>query len=274
MMYNQKLVAVLKQNGRILREHGSTIQIPFGTEYSISMKNLENRKAVAKIEIDGVNVLGTHSVILDPQMEVNIERFITNGDLNRGNRFKFIKKTKEISDYRGDKIDDGIIKIEFRFEKELNLRVPFVSFQMTDNSRFENMSAPREDRNEYMDWMETGERGICEPPSFSSSYRSMTRGNVQQCCAKTFSASMISESKVEDGITVKGSISNQGFQFGYVRELEDNFHTIVFNLKGYDSNKKKITRLVTVRTKIKCETCGRRSKSSNQFCPNCGTSLI
>lgn len=262
MMYKEKLVVVLRSNGKILREHGDTIHIPFGSEYSLSFKNLENRKAVATVEIDGVNVLGSYSSILNPGEEVNLERFITNGNLYRGNKFKFIKKTKEISDYRGDKIDDGLIRIEFRFEKEQE--IPITTWSTYS----------------YYTSGDLGRKDVCESynmsktRSFSNFTSTLNRKDPDvpyRLCDYSFANfSDISD----DGITVKGSMSNQGFYFGSIGQLEDKSYTMVFNLKGYDSSKVKIQKPVTVRTKLQCESCGRKSKSSNQYCPKCGTSLI
>ena len=42
MMYNNKLVAAIKSNGKVLREFGEEVYIPFGSEYSILIKNLHS----------------------------------------------------------------------------------------------------------------------------------------------------------------------------------------------------------------------------------------
>ena len=41
MTYQEKLVAVVKCRGKILREHGEFVTIPFGEEYTILLKNLD-----------------------------------------------------------------------------------------------------------------------------------------------------------------------------------------------------------------------------------------
>ena len=40
MMYHKKLVASIRTNGKILREFKDTVYLPFGSEYSILLKNL------------------------------------------------------------------------------------------------------------------------------------------------------------------------------------------------------------------------------------------
>ena len=34
MMYNQQFVVSIRCNGKIMREHGDEVYLPFGTEYS------------------------------------------------------------------------------------------------------------------------------------------------------------------------------------------------------------------------------------------------
>ena len=57
MMYQSKLVASLKANGKILREFKDTVYIPFGSEYSFLIKNLNTQRAVVNIFIDGNDVV-------------------------------------------------------------------------------------------------------------------------------------------------------------------------------------------------------------------------
>jgi len=115
MVYNEKLVAVIKCNGRVLREETDVVTLSFNSEYSILIKNLDSRKAVVKVSIDGQDVLSGNSLVIEPNREIELEGFM-NGSIAK-NRFKFIQKTKEISDFRGDRVDDGIIRIEYWFEK-------------------------------------------------------------------------------------------------------------------------------------------------------------
>jgi len=235
-MYKNKLICVVKDsNGKILREYDDTVYIPFGNEYTLSLKNLENRKAVASIKIDGIDVLDENQIVLYPGIETPLERFIINNNFNKGNKFKFIEKTQEISNFRGDRIDDGLIEIKFQFEKEKSFR------GMTDCGR-----------------------NLCDTPR----------------CAESLQCSIISNayyaSTVEqpnDGITVKGSISNQSFSYGYVGELESEIYTVVIKLKG-KTNQTEVSKPIYLKTNIQCSTCGRKYKTNFKFCPNCGTCLI
>jgi len=240
-MFKDKLVVVVKNNGKIMRELGDQILLPFGLEYSMSFKNLDSRNAVAKVEIDGQDVLNGHKLILKPGVEFPLERFF-NGNLNNGNRFRFIKKTKEISDFRGDKIDDGLIRVEFWFEKE-------IEYYFDNTLEFGDFK-PRYRKS--------------SPVNYSA--RAIAKGALGSC--------NINYSSVDDGITVKGSESCQSFTYGSVGVLETNSHVMVLKLNGYNKQNIKIEKPITVKTKLQCETCGRRWKSNTKYCPNCGTYLL
>jgi len=112
-MLKNNFIVKLKSNNKILNEIGNEIQIPFSSEYSIILKNLNNRKAVISISLDGKDVLNGRRLIIEANKELMLERFLNN-DLNSGNKFKFINKTKKIQEYRGDNIEDGILKVTFQ----------------------------------------------------------------------------------------------------------------------------------------------------------------
>lgn len=236
-MYKNNFVVAVKNNGKILREHNSdTIYLPFNSEYSILIKNKDTRKAVVSIEVDGVNAFSGNSLVVDGNTSQEVLGFMR--DMTETNRFRFIRKTKEIRDYRGDRIDDGLIRVSYQFERHCFNILPLVSC----NKKFLH-----DDIGYYT-------------------------GNDYNTCSFTSSCSCDNTYK-NDGITVKGSKVTQRYNYGLVGALEDEIYTIVLQLKGKTTSKKYINMPITVKTKIKCETCGRKNKSTNTFCYNCGTYL-
>lgn len=191
MMYNQKLVASVKCAGKIMREQGETVFLPFGEEYSLLLKNLSSQKAVIQVEIDGRQVI-PDGLVLHPNVSIDLERFIVNSDLNKGPRFRFIEKTEQISDYRGDTIDDGIIRISYQFE----MPVPYPPTTFYDNSWYR----------------------ACQ-----------TNFTLSSCVDGLNDVGGLNDVA---GITVNGSESNQKFQTTSVGTLESTKHVIVLNLKG------------------------------------------
>lgn len=118
MMYNDKLVVAVKANGRILREQNDTVFVPFGTEYTLLIKNLSGVRACLDIEIDGDNITDS-GLMVNAGETLELERSIKNGNLLKGNRFKFIERTGAIeSGPRGIKLEDGLIRVAFEFEKQ------------------------------------------------------------------------------------------------------------------------------------------------------------
>lgn len=115
MVYQNFLVASIKCQNKILREHSNTIQIPFGSTYSILLKNVNSKRALASIYVDGKTVI-EGLVLSNTDGTVEIERFLEN-DNQTGHKLKFIEKTDEISDHRGDDIEDGLVRIEYQYEQ-------------------------------------------------------------------------------------------------------------------------------------------------------------
>lgn len=276
MVHKVGLVAAIRCGGKILREtfeNGeSIVKLPFGSEYEILIKNVETRRALINISIDGVNV-SDGSIIVDANSSSHLEGFIKGYAVK--NKFKFIEKTEEISNHRGDRIDDGLIRIEYTFEAPQPQIIhdyhyhhdyhhhhhdywpyyPWPWYTVTYNSVPQSKSSDFEGK--------TTSNG--SPSSFSNSVQ--CNGNIQ---AQNFCS--VQNSPNDQGITVPGSHSDQQFQPGYVGTLETNSHVIIIRLIGGKADKK-ITKPVFTKTKLVCQTCGRKSKSDSKFCKSCGTFL-
>ena len=294
MVYKERFIAVVKCQGKNLREHGEVVTLPFGSEYSLLLKNLESRPASVSINIDGTDVLGGNTIIIKPNSETEIERFIES--LSEGNRFKFIQKTKEIQDHRGDKVDDGLIRVEFQYEKEKPVRKEVIHdhHHHHDYHWHQHHNChwcghwPCECPPYKIHWTNNSSMSDFNISSNLSSHKmsksvrsrgmsnSMDSGEVPT--AAVYHSSLIGEVAMpleDEGITVKGSISDQKFVYGDIGILETQKHTIILRLRGTKSNGvTMVKKPLTTKTKVTCPTCGKRSSSSSKFCNNCGTSLV
>lgn len=246
-MYHNNFVTVIKCDGKILREgKNGEVYLPFGTEYSILLKNKDARRAVVSLEVDGCDVLSNRKLVINGNESQEIVGFMK--DMNKTNRFKFIKKTKEIQKHRGDRIDDGLVRVTYQFEANKSKPItwtnatttysPYVLYRSCDNisERF-------------------SENNICSTNTSSALYSCFN-----------------SAPKQDEGITVKGEKVDQKYVYTHTDDLDPEIYTIVLHLKG-QSNQKVIKEVITVKTKFRCETCGRKNKSTNKFCYNCGTYL-
>jgi len=309
-MYNAGLVCVVKVNGRILRESMDEVYLPFNSEYSILIKNLESRKALVNISIDSQDVLDGNSLIIGPNEESELKGFM-NGNKAK-NKFKFIQKTKEISEFRGDKIDDGIIRLEYWFEQLAPQKQMVITEHWHYNytppclynclNCYNNCCNRRYYKYDQSCWTtynscsydSSGSSGI-SGISGAKGFRSSTTTNANSrdyttefnCLTDTFSGSAnfsntlgsITSSIIpnidplpNEGITVKGSEVNQNFNYGNIGRLEDSSRVIILKLIGSKSGSI-IEKPLTIQSKKCCPTCGKKSKSHVKFCPGCGTFL-
>lgn len=260
MVYNKKFVAVIKCNDKILREFDENLVIlPFGSEYSILLKNLDHRRSVVNVTIDGTDVLNGTRLVIDANSEIELKGVMIDNAVK--NAFKFINKTKKISDHRGDKIDDGMIRIKFGFERPtqwLPNTTIYRSFIADTHNTFYGNSDP------VSGGLYGGNQNIncsAEPKAMSNTNESSSI-TMDWCSAQP---------QVDEGITVPGSELKQDFTSTYVGTIED-YESIIIRMKGTDD----ITNLKTpiyVSTKIECPTCGTKSKYGTKYCSDCGTNL-
>jgi hypothetical protein len=244
-MYSNNFAAAIKVNGKILREFGDTVYLPFGSEYEIRLKNINTSRTKVTIEIDGENVTGG-GLILNPSETVDLERFIRNGNLSEGNRFKFIERTNKIEDHRGIKLEDGLITIRYEFEL---FRQPYTSY---------GMDIPI---NYY-----TGGGG--------GRYKSSVRGGlINSINTNATLSANAALSANETGITVEGSKSNQKFNTTLWGGSIGGVNVLNIKMLGETEENKKVREPVTVKTKLECKTCGTVNPATSNFCSECGTSL-
>lgn len=116
-MYSNKLAVAIKTAGKVLREQGDKVYLPFGSEYSIFIKNLNSVRALVRVSLDGKSVTDGEDLVVYGNTELNLERFLKSGNMNSGNRFKFIERSAKVEAHRGVEAEDGLLRIEFQFEK-------------------------------------------------------------------------------------------------------------------------------------------------------------
>lgn len=240
MTFKNNFIVEVMFNGKTMRVKDGSITLPFGSEYSIYMKNVDSRKAVASLYIDGKDVLDGSLRVVMPGSSITINGFMKG--LASTNKFKFTKKTKRISKYRGDFPDDGIIRVEYWFEKP-------------------KQSIVRPYWSTYTKSKSTDIYGVSDTYLGNSN-------DIFYC------SSLCSNNFTEDGITVNGSKLDESFVYADVEDLEDTSSVIAIKLVGYDKKKKKkVLKPIYTKTKLVCEVCGTKSKSSVNYCRHCGNNL-
>jgi hypothetical protein len=265
MVYVEKFAVAIKVDGKILRERGDEVFLPFGSSYSILLKNLNTRKAQVGVSIDGEDVLNGRSLLIEANSSVELERYIKNS-LDEGNKFKFIHKNQEISEYRGDRIEDGLIRISYRFEKpkeEVTIK------RTIYDDEYIKSWWPRP-------WFPYGGSWIwINDVKYTSNWR-LTSNTVGKgtCSDPIVMTSCGGVANQTDGITVPGELSLQKFRYGSIGELEENASVIILRLKGHTPKQEQVQKPLFTNDKITCRTCGRVWSSTHKFCANCGAALV
>lgn len=195
-------VVAIIHNGKIIREQNSdnerTVRIPFGSEYQIRIWNKTRARAFARVMIDGTEVV-SGKLILSAGEKMDLERFVIDGDMSKGSRFKFVEAGNSA-------VQDPTAK---------------------ENGELEVIFEPEDDRLSRLSGIFTGQighsgiggsasgGGILRGMSFNSQ---PTFGGVvnSTTTGATMDSLDISCSTGDKGATVEGSQSTQAFMTSHV----------------------------------------------------------
>lgn len=268
-MHQDKLVFAIKVNGKVLREFKDTVYIPFGSEYTLYIKNLNTTRAQIKINLDGKSISDDNEYIVNANSVLEIERFLTSGNLHTGNKFKFIERTAGVEAHRGINAEDGLIHVEYEFERpvpQLSINADWITGN--HNKFIHNISSPvfygdiaTNSTNRSMFTMAT--------PQATSALLASGSNVCGANASATVGGMNIAN---ETGITVPGSKSSQQFSHCAAIRTDGVKHSMVIKLLGAIDDVP-VVKPTTVKQKPKCQSCGRLNKINNKFCSDCGTSL-
>lgn len=257
--------------------------MPFGSEYSILVKNLNTVRVQVNITVDDQTVI--EGLVVNPLQETEIERFVKDKNSLVGNRLKFIERTPSVEQHRGVGIDDGLIRVEFQYEKTL-LSNDFTVWWYNHKELEAYQRGKEEGRREAQQWPNvmyftrlyaTDTATTTSASTTITPLFPLTSSTTFGCNDSTVTSSSSSQNAdaVENcvGITVPGSISQQQFQFVAPFPLEQEKHVMVLRLLGETERGKVVKQPITVKTKQKCITCGHVNKVTSKFCSECGTGL-
>lgn len=269
MMYNNKLAIAIKTNGKVLREFGDEVRLPFGSEFSIFVKNMNTVRALVSIEIDGNDVGDGTNFVVNPDDSLDIERFLLNGNLKEGNRFKFIERTRNIEKHRGIGVEDGLIRVEFKYEVPVTSWTVYTHYEYNDPWR-----KPQTPWNKPRYPLTGDSTFFCDGTSYTYTAGAVQANSCGEVSLNSANLNHVKEEQSNDaGITVPGSVSDQKFRTVSSFLTEAETHVIVLKLLGQTKDNVQVTKPVTVKMRPRCVTCGRRNKATAKFCTECGTSL-
>lgn len=269
-MYQEKFAVAIKVDGKVLRETKDLVHLPFGSEFTVLVKNLNSRRAKFRLYIDGTDVLDGTEIIVNANSEVEMKRFIRNGNMNEGNAFKFIERTASIEEGpRGIKVDDGIVRVEFWFEKE-EPRIVDTIYRDRREYWWDRKYYPYYDYYSSASTTGVKTKGILRSHDVQFSALS---ASANSATVENLSNTVSTECLNDVGITVPGSKVEQKFQSVYGFNSENQSHVIVIRLAGKTQKDEEVSKPITVKAKQKCVTCGKTNKVTSRFCSGCGTAL-
>ena len=275
MEYQDRMVVVVEVGGKVLREHDGAVRLPFGSDYGLRLKNMNSRRAVVSVSVDGEDVLTDNQIVVEPDDDVCLAGFMeANGQVRR--QFRFIQKTDDIVKHRGDRLDDGMIRVEFRYERP----EPETRRVETVHRDYYDWPPPRPVPVPWVQpWPYPGVFWNCTSPlgktfySSSASHPPMTTGASTGLWTNV-ECSHLGSPAADEGITVRGGRAGQSFRSVDVGDLETGSGVIVLRLRGTGKGGDPVKAAVTTRRRVPCPTCGRKSGSGAEFCSKCGTSLM
>jgi len=271
-MYSNNFVLAVKVGGKVLREFNNSVYLPFGSEYSILLKNLSTLRAKVQVFIDGTDALDGNTIIVEPKSDVDLKRFIKNGNLNAGNSFKFIEKTAKVSKCRGDKAEDGLLTIYYEFETPN--QIAWYSGRLQGGHEYISPSDSPYKQLYPKVTSGTTLRGVV---SSSNSLYSTSGGDHIQYISSTLTTSSDAPPVMTQantvGITAPGSVNEQKFTTASPFYGNGTKHTMTLQLFGGTPDDKVVEKPVTVTRLRRCSMCGTNVRQTAKFCHECGSSV-
>jgi len=196
MSYSKGFVLSTKLNKsntflkEIRKNNEPTVYMPFGSEYSIFLKNKTAHKAKFTIKLDGKYVHPEDdSFISNPNSSFDLERFLLDGDMHKGDKLKFVNVEGSGEEPGAD--ENGLIEVKIELEKVSKyLSDDILCFG--DHIRKANIFNSRLNCE--------SESFGCDTISFCSTSESATMDWMENSLERS-----------EEGVTTGGSESNQSF---------------------------------------------------------------
>lgn len=245
MVYSNRFVICVMLKGEPVKERANgEVQIPFNSEYALRLRNKNNRRAVAKIYIDGENVSGGGYVI-GANDHVDIRR---HHDKDRA--FKFVSlDSAEAVDFgkngpNPDKIK-GTIEVQFHLEKERPTYhyLPIIHDhhhhhhhypKPTPQPWYPNPTYPQVWCSNNSGTYGSGGADMC---SLGGIQMNAATPRGMSCSAGAFETMKLADSApvnptLQDGCTVEGYSTGQNFYTTDI-EYEDTYTTLKLFLQGF-----------------------------------------
>lgn len=254
MVYSNRFVMCVVLDGKPVSELANgTVQLPFGSEYSLRFHNKNDRRAVVKFFIDGENVSG-NGYVINAHDSIEIHRHAA-----FDSSFKFVSLESGDAIAQGksgpnhDKVK-GTIEARFYLEKErkfVKIEYPnypkytksFMDDEIDKSPQITWKHNPTTTNPQWINEQKTtgGMSGILRSQSMCSLQGMNQEASYSVDCSQPLVGNMsdigavnnLSADRVlQDGCTVEGGRTGQEFGTVYI-ELEDHYTSVSIFLQGY-----------------------------------------
>jgi len=259
MYKNNFVLSVKDSTGNTLRESShsnySRVYLPFESEYKLLLKNDNSRRAVIGITIDGVDVLGGSKLVLNAYASMDLERFLSDGNLLSGRKFKFVSLTdSKVQDPTHPK--NGLIEVTFQLEKP----TVYYSIGYWPQWTFTNIYGGGTNKvspHQPNEWTTCG----CTTTASTGRATSTVGSMANYCCSSAPAGDL-------KGATVEGGQSSQGFSTTWTNDLESEVTTLTVQILARQNP-------LTVRDTKSCHcgSCNCKVKWNDNYCWSCGGRL-
>lgn len=293
-MYKEGFATAVLVDGRVVREENGISRIPFGTEYTVRLKNKYPEPVAADVFIDGKLVNEAGHLFVPGNGTVDLDRWIFKDKTDR--KLQFVKLTEGGKGVEANEQENGVIEVRFYKPKKADQLSRIISeIHIHEWPWYPVWIMPRvvwyDDTQVYpMKYERTitnnnGWSGYYETFSGASSDGSIRMSSVSS--SASYSASMAPASQGKDGklslnyhipnpflqalasqpgATAEGKkVDDKSEALAKKAEFKLEFEPIVLTMKlmGFDGPKPE--------AKNYCETCGRKRRDRENFCPSCGS---
>jgi hypothetical protein len=262
MYSNGFVVSVFVGSQVINEEKGNRVRLPFGAEYTIRLRNKNDRDAVAYVNLDGEDVNGDGvGIIVKAGQHVDLEQSV-----KLDGKFRFVSSSSQAAAQAGKAGDpnkqNGVLRVSWKLEKEpepiLHTFVPRGPAWQPHDSRYNDERIRKGPiRRDIMLGAEPNIRSL----------RSLSMNASPEPLP------------TEDGCTVTGSASGQRFSNGSIGQLEEHETVMSLFLVGTTvGSAAEVTEppkagSAWIRNRF-CHQCGYEHTTKGvKFCASCGVQV-
>jgi hypothetical protein len=198
--------------------------------------------------------------------------------------FKFIQKTAQIAEYRGDFVDDSLVRVEFAFEqvpserREIHYDYSYHYPHWPPYPPPQPWVAPYTIHPQITYLYKGGTAADNDVTLRSTVVSSVSEGSIsggvqpEGIIGDAVGFEYKPRPAPDEGITVPGSDRYVSYYPAYIGPVGSTC-VIILQLRGTTPSGVVVGKSVTVKDKLKCSVCGASNRSDQKFCGQCGTNL-